>query len=251
MKKIFLLIVILLSLFLFACANRLPDPSPMDTSSDSVTSTEQHPEKTESNINYDPPSMLMIEGVDQLNDLRIMSAESDERLNEYMLSVYGTVLDRDSITAFLKFLNTMPLLSVDGEGLKFSVLYFPQEPAIHFIYSVDDDHWYRFEYVLNQDTVAKVRDHIGQKGDAPLGNVSLDAVGESVGKDQTLTCLLREDFSEDQELSKRYAEIWAEMNGYLVKVICKNTDGDLSSVSLNNFFDDVYVTSLASLGSAK
>jgi len=233
MKKSAIMIVFLISLLLLvSCVGHtstIAQPNAtMENTARSANETETTADRTDAA--GDRPVAIRLTVREALS-LILAEDTSQERFDD-CLDRLGLSYDREDTLAAVQWICSLPLVSVAGAEEKINLTYYPHLPAIYVSCAVDQNAWYRFEYVLNAETAKQTKEKIDTE------NMKWDA---SITTDQDITVLSKVTIT-DAELAKRYAEFWIDIDGYLVKMIYRNTEKDLSANRYDEMFSKLQVS---------
>ena len=139
----------------------------------------------------------------------------------------GAFKNKENVLTFMETLSPLLVPEINGMQLT-SMTYLPDGPSIYFVYA-DDNHnsWYRFEFVLNPDTVKKVMEDIQEK----------DNQIETINDKIKLLMIVK---INDSELAEHYSECWLEINGFLVKGIYHNIQENTVNTNIKNILKKIH-----------
>lgn len=193
---------------------------------------------TDQVIHQEPPVVIRLNR-DEWNLLREAEKNGESATQQYLQSIHQEEWNYAEVSSLLHVIDSLPVPSLNDSEKDVSISYYPEKSRIHFLYKLDgENHWYRFEIPLNENTIAAKKSEIMQKHEDSLLNTVIHS-------DEKIKLILQEDLSESPDLAKHYAEFWVEMDGYLAKVVYKNQNRDISQVRandiVNSFWDDTQV----------
>lgn len=220
MKKIGIVFLTIIMMLFVACSNQ-PDTKANQEVTYEITEGKNDIE------HHEPPQMVILEKSDiqqlktlNLNDSKMVEAFSKSAAN-------GAFKNKENVLIFMETLSPLLVPEINGMQLT-SMTYLPDGPSIYFVYA-DDNHnsWYRFEFVLNPDTVKKVMEDIQEK----------DNQIETINDKIKLLMIVK---INDSELAEHYSECWLEINGFLVKGIYHNIQENMVNTNIKNILKKIH-----------
>ena len=183
----------------------------------------------------EPPIAIQLT-VEEAEQLLLAQSHSSSELNQYIDLLGFSYYKEDTVVA-LKLLQTLPIPLVKELEENLKITYYPHLPAIYVSCEIDNNSWYRFEFVLNSDLSKEIKSTISTSDMNLNTNIKID---------EHITLLSKVEIT-DTELAKRYAEFWIDIDGFLVKMIYRNTAKDISADTYHKFFSNLQVSTINKL----
>ena len=220
MKKIGIVFLTIIMLLFVACSNQ-PDTKANQEVTYEITEGKNDIE------HHEPPQMVILEKSD-IQQLKTLNLNDSKMVESFSKSAAnGAFKNKENVLTFMETLSPLLVPEINGMQLT-SLTYLPDSPSIYFVYA-DDNHssWYRFEFVLNPDTVKKVMEDIQEK----------DNQIETINDKIKLLMIVK---INDSELAEHYSECWLEINGFLVKGICHNIQENMVNTNIKNILKKIH-----------
>ena len=219
-KKIGIALLTIIMLLFVACSNQ-PDIKEHQEVTYKITDEKNDIE------HHDPPQMVILEKSD-IQQLKTLNKNDSKMVESFSKSAAnGAFKNKENVLTFIETLSPLLVPEINGMQLT-SITYLPDSPSIYFVYADDNSSsWYRFEFVLNPDTVKKVMEDIVHGKDNQT---------ETINDKIKLLMIVK---INDSELAKHYSECWLEINGFLVKGIYNNNQENMVNTNIKNILKNM------------
>jgi hypothetical protein len=103
-------------------------------------------------------AMIVIDNEEELFEMRKMAEASDEEIREYLFRsghLWGGMTNRRSIISFLDFIDSLPLLYIEGTRFSGIIHYFTSQ-STYITFSTDIGETYSFSLTPNDENINRV-----------------------------------------------------------------------------------------------
>lgn len=188
---------------------------------------------TNSSVNerQSPNEVFILNSREEIDQLRQLAAGEEKLLNEYLSSKStGGLHSKAEVQMFLKLIDSMIIPEIP-KSKKFTMYYCPEKPYLHVVYNISETEWYRFEYIISEDTERELPQFFETNCEVMDARVYSD-------KNSQVTLVANQVLI--MENSTYYSNTWLKMDRYYACVHYKNDSVDPNKVNLEQLFKECF-----------